>query len=79
MIPPIVSNTPPLAKTLQPASSFIKKLLDNVADAHDNLLLAKISQTHHTNQSQNPDPIFPIGNMVQTPTQPSIGNEKNAM
>ena len=68
VIPPIVSNTPPLAETPQPASSFIKKLLDNVADARDNLLLAKFSQTHHANQSQNPNPIFPIGDMVMLST-----------
>ena len=46
----------------------INKLLNDVDNAHDNLLLSKISQTHYMNQSWNPDPIFPIGNMVMLST-----------
>ena len=68
MILPIVSDTLPLTETTQPASFFINRLLNNVADAHDSLLLAKISQMYHVNQSRNPDPIFLISDRVMLST-----------
>ena len=65
MILPIVLDTLPkdLTEATQPASFFINRFLDDVANARNNLLLSKITQTHHTNQSQNADPIFPISDM----------------
>jgi hypothetical protein len=46
------------------ATELIEQINNDVADAHNNLLLAKITQTHHANKSRSPDPLFKIGEMV---------------
>ena len=50
VIPPIIPNELPieLYDAGQTASTLIDRLMDNVAQAWDNLLLAKITQVHHT-------------------------------
>jgi hypothetical protein len=70
IIPPIVPSLLPveLADTVQTATSVINRLKDDVADAHDNLLLSKISQTHYDNSTHCPDPSFKIGDMVMLST-----------
>ncbi|KIM79776.1 hypothetical protein PILCRDRAFT_73731 [Piloderma croceum F 1598] len=49
IIPPIVPSTLPddLADAGRTATSIINTLADDVANARDNLLLSKISQTHY--------------------------------
>jgi len=57
-----------LADAGQTATSIINTLTDDVADARDNLLLSKISQTHYASTARNPDPHFIIGENVMLST-----------
>ena len=70
IIPPIVPSTLPdeLADAGRTATSIINTLADDVADACDNLLLSKISQTHYASTARNAKPHFDIGEMVMLST-----------
>jgi hypothetical protein len=59
IIPPLVPSTVDLTNTdtSSLAAELITRVNNDVADAHDNLLLAKITQAHHTNKSRAPDPL----------------------
>jgi hypothetical protein len=63
IISPIIPSELPidLADAVDRASDIIQKLTDDVADARDNLLLAKFSQSHYANSSRAPDPQYSIG------------------
>jgi hypothetical protein len=70
IILPIIPSTLPadLADAGQTPTSVINTLANDVANAHDNLLLSKISQTHYASTARNPDPLFNIGEMVMLST-----------
>ena len=57
VILPIVPSTLPddFVDAGQMATLVINTLADDVANTHDNLLLAKISQTHYASTTQNPE------------------------
>jgi len=70
VIPPIVPCELPTdaSDATETARSIISRLADDVADARDNLLLSKITQSHYANASRNPDPQFKCGDMVMLST-----------
>jgi hypothetical protein len=70
IIPPIVPSELPvdLADATTTATLVINQLMNNVADARDNLLLLKICQTHYASATRNPDPQFQSGDMVMLST-----------
>jgi hypothetical protein len=72
LIPPLVPNllTPTTstdADTLR-ARNLISQLQEDVAEAKDNLLRAKVSQSHYANQSRSPEIPFKVGDMVMLST-----------
>jgi hypothetical protein len=70
VIPPLIPSvlSPEHADSLPLISDLIDRLNTDVADARDNLLLAKITQTHHANKSRAPDPLFKIGDFMHLST-----------
>ncbi|KIM76024.1 hypothetical protein PILCRDRAFT_78168 [Piloderma croceum F 1598] len=70
VIPPIIPNKLPveLYDAGQTATMLIDRLNDDVAQAHDNLLLVKITQIHHTSQTHGPDPQFNINDLMMLAT-----------
>jgi len=70
VIPPIIPDTLeniPLDAT-QTASQLIQILKDDVANAHNNLLHAKIQQVHHADSSRGPDPNYKVNDFVMLST-----------
>jgi len=73
VLPPIVPDTLPadLQDAAQMATVLIQRLKDDVAEARDNLLLAKITQAHHSSTTRSPDLQYQEGDlmMLSTTTQ----------
>jgi len=70
VIPPIVPTTlpPDLQDAAKSASDILLCLMNNVAMAHDDLLLTKITQMHHHFTLRAPDPGYKIGDFVMLST-----------
>jgi hypothetical protein len=70
VIPPLIPTELPveLQDTAETATTMINHLKDDVAQARDNLLLAKITQTHHMSGSCAPDPHFKVDDLVMLST-----------
>jgi hypothetical protein len=71
IIPPIVPSALPteLQDTMKIASDILTHLTDNVAEAHNNLLLTKITQTHHTSSACSAaDPGYKKGDFIMLST-----------
>jgi RNase H-like domain found in reverse transcriptase/Integrase zinc binding domain len=70
VIPPIIPDS--LLNELQEAAltatTIIQQLENDVAQARDNLLLAKITQSHHASANHAPDPEFKINDLVMLST-----------
>jgi hypothetical protein len=66
VIPPIVPSCLPddLQEAGTQASKVMLRLSSDVADARDNLLLAKITQSHHTSSKRTPDPGYKENDLV---------------
>ena len=66
----IVPSTLPtkLQDTAKIASDILTRLTDTVAKAHDNLLLKKITQIHHTSSAHAADPRYKKGDFVMLST-----------
>jgi hypothetical protein len=72
LIPPLVPTTLTHANTAEDdasrACNLIQMIQTDVAEAKDNLLLAKIFQAHHSNIHRAPEPPFRIGDKVMLST-----------
>ena len=70
IIPPIVpSRLSPKLRSARPAAeTVIAQLQNDVADAKDNLLLAKVAQAHHAKHSRADEIIYKIGDKVMLST-----------
>jgi hypothetical protein len=70
IIPPIVPFALPadLQDTAKIAGDIITCLTNDVAKAHNNLLLTKITQAHHTSSARAPNPKYKQGNFVMLST-----------
>lgn len=70
VIPPIIpSNLPPdLQDAAKSAADVLSRLNDDVAQARDNLMLAKITQAHNVSTTRAPDPQYKVGDWVMLST-----------
>ena len=70
VIPPMIPGTLPdeLQDVGVTAMSIIEQLQNDVAQARDNLMLAKITQSHHASANRAPNPAFKINNLVMLST-----------
>ena len=70
VIPPIIPDSLPneLQEAALTATTIIQQLENDVAQARDNLLLAKITQSHHASANCAPDPEFKINDLVMLST-----------
>lgn len=66
VLPPIIPNTIPieLQDAVENANVLIQQLKDDVAEAHNNLLLTKITQAHYAAAAWGPDPQYKEGDLV---------------
>ena len=71
VIPPIVTVNLPteLLDAAETAITTIEKINSDVAEAQDNLLLTKISQSHYVDTSRAPDPNYKIDDFVLLSTK----------
>jgi hypothetical protein len=67
IIPPMIPQSLPteLHNATHTAMSMIKQL----SEAQDNLLLMKITQSHHADASRGPNPHYQVGNLVMLSTK----------
>ena len=70
IIPPIIHQTLPteLRSAGPAAERIMEQLKVDVADARDNLLLAKLAQAHHTSSSRGKEIIYNVGDKVMLST-----------
>ncbi len=61
VIPPFVKPSGQSRPGVVDAAALIERIAVDVADAKDNLLLAKISQSHFANKQRKDDPIYKVG------------------
>ena len=71
IIPPIIPQALPaeLSEATEIAVKTIETVTNDVAQARDNLLLAKITQSHHADASRAPDPNYKVGDLVMLSTK----------
>jgi hypothetical protein len=70
IIPPILTPiaNPELQDAVESATALLQRLTNDAAQAHDNLLQAKVSQAHSADNSRRPDPHYQVGNLVMLST-----------
>jgi hypothetical protein len=70
IIPPLLASIPDteLQDATTTATALLDRLTEDVAEARDNLLQAKITQAHSASASQGPDPHYNIGDLVMLST-----------
>ena len=68
VLPPLLEPPPNPSNDHISAREIIENLQNDVADARDNLLLAKISQSYFSNPKRGNDPVFQIGDKVMLNT-----------
>ncbi len=69
VLPPLVPNRlVDNAKSDTDAAKIIAQLLDDMAQARDNLIKAKINQAHHANKHRGKEDVFEVGNKVMLST-----------
>jgi hypothetical protein len=71
VIPPIIPLQLPseLMDGADTAVTTIQRLTDDIAEARDNLLLTKVTQSFHADSSRSPDPNYKIGDLVMLSTK----------
>ena len=68
LLPPLISPPPnPSAENIS-AREIIENVQTDVSDARDNLIVAKISQSHFANASRSDTPAYKIGDKVMLST-----------
>ena len=68
LLPPLLSPPPNPSSEHISARDIINNLLSDTADARDNLMLAKISQSHFANPKRAENPSYKIGDKVMLST-----------
>ena len=68
ILPPIIPTPPNASNNCISAREVIENLQNDVADARDNLMLAKIAQSHFANPKRSQDPLYEIGDKVMLST-----------
>ena len=68
VLPPLLPLPPNASATYMDARRVIERLTTDVADAKDNLMVAKISQAYQANKSRRDDPEYKVGDLVMLST-----------
>lgn len=70
IIPPLFTTDMPedLQDAAKLATNLLNQLANDVTEAQDNLLQAKISQAHHADTSRRPDPHYEVNDLVMLST-----------
>jgi hypothetical protein len=70
IVPPLVADTSqrPLTDEEDTAQEIVKRLESDIAEAQDNLLAAKFSQTNQANKTRGPTPDYQVGQRVKLST-----------
>src|ERR1700761_4609661 len=68
ILPPIINPPAKASSDYISAREIIDNLRNDVADARDNLMLAKITQSHHANERQAGDIVYKPGDQVMLST-----------
>jgi hypothetical protein len=68
ILPPLVTMPPNPSHDNITAWEVINNLQINVTNTHDNLLLAKISQSHFANPKRSEGPLYEVGDKVMLST-----------
>ena len=68
ILPPLVTPPPNPSNEYVSAREIVEDLQTDVADARDNLILAKISQSHFANPKRSQDPLYQIGDKIMLST-----------
>ena len=68
ILPPLVNPPPNPSADHINARQVIETLATDIADARDNLMLAKISQSHYSNHKRSETPSYKIGDKVMLST-----------
>jgi hypothetical protein len=68
ILPPLFPNPPNPSQQHISAREVIENLQTDIADARDNLFLAKISQSHFANPKRSESPTYQIGDKVMLST-----------
>ncbi|EJD51375.1 hypothetical protein AURDEDRAFT_24674, partial [Auricularia subglabra TFB-10046 SS5] len=76
LIPPLA----PLAAAPTPAAAdahaILKRLEDDVKEAQDNLLAAKVRQAYHANEHRGPEEVYEVGDLAMLSTEHRHRNYK---
>jgi KaiC/GvpD/RAD55 family RecA-like ATPase len=68
ILPPLIEKPPKPSREHMSAREVITRIKQDVADAKDNLLVAKIGQAHHANEHRRDDPEYEVGGLVMLST-----------
>lgn len=68
ILPPLIDVPPKPSKEHISARQVISRIAQDMADAKDNLMVAKIAQAHHANQHRRDDTDFHVGDYVMLST-----------
>ncbi|KIM35807.1 hypothetical protein M413DRAFT_39809, partial [Hebeloma cylindrosporum] len=68
ILPPLILMPPRPSREHINAREVIERVRNDIADAKDNLLVAKIAQAHHANEHRNDDPNYKVGDLVMLST-----------
>jgi len=68
ILPPLIDGPPKPSRENISAREVITRVTQDIADAKDNLMVAKIAQSHHANQHRKDDPEFKVGDLVMLST-----------
>jgi len=68
ILPPLIDAPPKPSRENINAREVITRTTQDVADAKDNLMVAKIAQSYHSNEHRQDDPHFKIGDLVMLST-----------
>jgi len=68
ILPPLIEELPKPSREHISAREVMTRVLQDVADAKDNLMVAKISQAHHANEHRCDDPEYKVGDLIMLST-----------
>jgi hypothetical protein len=68
ILPPLIETPPKPSREHISAREVITRVTQDVADAKDNLMVAKMAQAHHANEHRRDDPEYKVGDLVMLST-----------
>jgi hypothetical protein len=68
ILPPLIEEPPKPSREHISVRKVITRVSQNVADAKDNLMVAKISQAHQANEHRRDDPEYKVGDSIMLST-----------